>query len=63
VVLDGQRYRGGAVSVAPLDDARPADTLCFVIDGYDPVPRRARRDQPLGARDRGAAPATTICAG
>jgi NTE family protein len=38
VVLDGQRYRGAAVSVAPLDDARPADTLCFVIDGYDPVP-------------------------
>ena len=27
-----------AVSVAALDDARPADTLCFVIDGYDPVP-------------------------
>ena len=38
VALDGQRYRGGAVSVASLDDARPADTLCFVIDGYDPVP-------------------------
>jgi NTE family protein len=38
VVLDGQRYRGGAVSVGPLDEARPADTLCFVIDGYDPVP-------------------------
>jgi NTE family protein len=38
VVIDGQRYGGGAVSVAPLDDARPADTLCFVIDGYDPQP-------------------------
>jgi len=38
VVLDGQRYRGAAVAVAPLDDARPADTLCFVIDGYDPLP-------------------------
>jgi NTE family protein len=38
VTIDGQRYRGGIVSVAPLDDARPADTLCFVIDGYDPVP-------------------------
>jgi NTE family protein len=38
VLLDGQCYRGGTVSVAPLDDARPADTLCFVIDGYDPVP-------------------------
>jgi NTE family protein len=38
VAIDGQRYGGGAVSVAPLDDARPADTLCFVIDGYDPQP-------------------------
>lgn len=38
VAIDGQRYRGAAVSLAPLDDARPADTLCFVIDGYDPVP-------------------------
>ena len=37
-VIDGQRYGGGAVSVAALDDARPADTLCLVIDGYDPVP-------------------------
>jgi NTE family protein len=37
-IVDGQRYSGGSVSVAPLDDARPADTLCFVIDGYDPVP-------------------------
>jgi NTE family protein len=26
------------VSIAALDDARPANTLCFVIDGYDPVP-------------------------
>lgn len=38
VTIDGQRYGGGAVSVAPLDDARPADTLCFVIDAYDPQP-------------------------
>lgn len=38
VAIDGQHYGGGTVSVAPLDDARPADTLCFVIDGYDPVP-------------------------
>ncbi|MFZ2005785.1 MAG: patatin-like phospholipase family protein [Stellaceae bacterium] len=38
VAIDGQRYSGAAVSVASLDDARPADTLCFVIDGYDPVP-------------------------
>jgi len=37
-VIDHQRYGGSAVSVAALDDARPADTLCFVIDGYDPVP-------------------------
>jgi NTE family protein len=38
LTIDGQRYGGNAVSVAALDDARPADTLCFVIDGYDPVP-------------------------
>jgi NTE family protein len=38
VAIDRQRYAGGAVSVAALDEARPADTLCFVIDGYDPVP-------------------------
>ncbi|HVC57811.1 MAG TPA: DUF3734 domain-containing protein [Stellaceae bacterium] len=37
-VIDGQRYGGSAVSVAALDDARPADTLCLVIDGYDPLP-------------------------
>jgi len=37
-VIDNQRYGGSAVSVAALDDARPADTLCFVIDGYDPMP-------------------------
>ena len=36
--IDGQRFGGAAVSVAALDDARPADTLCFVIDGYDPTP-------------------------
>ena len=38
VTIDGQRYGGSTASVAPLDDARPADTLCFVIDGYDPLP-------------------------
>jgi NTE family protein len=37
-VIDNQRYGGSAVSIAALDDARPADTLCFVVDGYDPVP-------------------------
>ena len=38
IAIDGQPYGGSAVSVAALDDARPADTLCFVIDGYDPIP-------------------------
>ncbi len=38
VTIERQSYAGAAVSVAALDDARPADTLCFVIDGYDPVP-------------------------
>jgi NTE family protein len=37
-LIDNQRYGGSAVSVAALDDARPADTLCFVVDGYDPAP-------------------------
>jgi NTE family protein len=38
ILIDNQRYGGSAVSVAALDDARPADTLCLVVDGYDPVP-------------------------
>ena len=37
-IIDNQRYGGSAVSVAALDEARPADTLCFVVDGYDPAP-------------------------
>jgi NTE family protein len=37
-IIDGERYGGAAVSVTALDEARPADTLCFVIDGYDPTP-------------------------
>ncbi len=37
-VIDNQAYGGSAVSVAVLDEARPADTLCFVIDGYEPAP-------------------------
>ena len=37
-VIGGHSYGGSAVSVTALDDARPADTLCFVIDGYDPAP-------------------------
>jgi NTE family protein len=31
-------FGGSTVSVSALDEARPADTLCFAIDGYDPVP-------------------------
>ena len=38
VSIGRQLFGGGAVSVSALDDARPADTLCFAIDGYDPVP-------------------------
>jgi NTE family protein len=38
VAIEGQLYGGSAVSVSALDEARPADTLCFVIDGFDPVP-------------------------
>ncbi len=41
VTVDHQRFAGGAVSVSALDDARPADTLCFAIDGYDPLPGSA----------------------
>ena len=38
VTIETQRYAGSAVSVSALEEARPADTLCFVIDGYDPLP-------------------------
>lgn len=38
VEIGRQLFAGSAVSVSALDDARPADTLCFAIDGYDPVP-------------------------
>lgn len=38
VAIDRQLYGGGAVSVSALDNARPADTLCFAIDGYDGGP-------------------------
>jgi NTE family protein len=37
-VIDEQFFGGSAIVVSALDDARPADTLCFAIDGYDPVP-------------------------
>jgi NTE family protein len=38
VAIGRQHFAGGAISVSALDDARPADTLCFAIDGYDPAP-------------------------
>jgi NTE family protein len=38
VVIDGQVFAGSVVPVSALDDARPANTLCFAIDGYDPLP-------------------------
>ena len=38
VAIGRQLFGGSAVSVSALDDARPADTLCFAIDGYDPAP-------------------------
>src|SRR5208337_2465935 len=38
VAIGEQLFAGSAVSVAALEDARPADTLCFAIDGYDPSP-------------------------
>jgi NTE family protein len=41
VAIGGQFFAGSAVSVSALDDARPADTLCLAIDGYDPLPGSA----------------------
>ena len=38
VAIDRQLFAGNALPVSALDDARPADTLCFAVDGYDPVP-------------------------
>ncbi len=38
VAIGRQLFGGAAVSVSALDEARPADTLCFAIDGYDPAP-------------------------
>jgi NTE family protein len=38
VNVGGQLFGGSAVMVSALEDARPADTLCFAIDGYDPLP-------------------------
>ena len=38
VTIGRQVFGGSAVAVSALDEARPADTLCFAVDGYDPVP-------------------------
>jgi len=38
VAIDEQLFGGSAIAVTALDEARPADTLCFAIDGYDPLP-------------------------
>jgi NTE family protein len=38
VTIGSDLFGGGAISVSALDGARPADTLCFAIDGYDPAP-------------------------
>ena len=38
VTIERQLFGGSAAPVSALDEARPADTLCFAIDGYDPVP-------------------------
>src|SRR5207245_10030987 len=38
IAMDEQPFGGSAIAVSALEDARPADTLCFAIDGYDPVP-------------------------
>jgi NTE family protein len=38
VATDRQLFGGIASLVSALDDARPADTLCVAIDGYDPIP-------------------------
>ncbi len=38
VAIDRQLFAGNALPVSALDDARPADTLCFAVDGYDPAP-------------------------
>jgi NTE family protein len=38
VATGGDLFGGGAVSVAALAGARPANTLCFAIDAYDAVP-------------------------
>jgi NTE family protein len=36
--IGGDLFGGGAAPLSALDNARPANTLCFAIDGYDPAP-------------------------
>jgi len=38
MTIERQLFGGSGLPVSALDDARPADTLCVAIDGYDPVP-------------------------
>jgi len=38
VAIDRQFFGSSATPVSALDDARPANTLCFAVDGYDPTP-------------------------
>ena len=38
IAIDDQFFGGSAIVVSALEDARPADTLCFAVDGYDPIP-------------------------
>jgi NTE family protein len=38
VAIGRDLFGGCAASVATLDGARPANTLCFAIDAYDPAP-------------------------
>lgn len=41
VLIDNQLFGGSTALVSALDEARRADTLCFAIDGYDPLPASA----------------------
>ncbi|MGH7038460.1 MAG: DUF3734 domain-containing protein [Stellaceae bacterium] len=56
IEIGRQLYGGGVVTVSALDDARRADTLCFVIDGHDPAPGRggglSRTAREIGAMRR-----------
>jgi hypothetical protein len=38
VTIERQLFAGSAISVAALEDARRADTLCLAVDGFDPMP-------------------------